>query len=630
LITLRNLTLQRGDKRLLHGVNLTIHAGQKLGLVGPNGCGKSSVLALLAGELSPEAGDVDMPAALRISRVLQEAASIERSAGDYVLDGDAELRQAELDMGQAEQRGEGVAIAAAHQHFEEIGGWAAPARAATVLDGLGFPPAAMHRPVAEFSGGFRMRLDLARALMRRADLLLLDEPTNHLDLEAVVWLEEWLAQYEGILLVVSHDREFLDAIVNMVAAIDRKNLRLYRGNYSAFEVQHAAQLAQQDAAYRAQQRDIAHLHDFIDRFRAKASKARQAQSRLKALARMEIIAPAHVDSPFTFHFRGFPGSPDPVLVLDRASAGYGSVPVLSGITYSIPAGARIGLLGRNGAGKSTLVRLIAGRLAPGTGKRIEGKGLRVGYFAQHQLEALDPESSPLQHLARLDPAAREQELRTFLGSFGFPGNTALDPTRYFSGGERARLALALIIWQRPNLLLLDEPTNHLDIEMRFALTQAMLEYEGALVLISHDRHLIRTTADTLLLVEGGRVAPFDGDLDDYRTRLRRPREPANAADATLSRRDERRQSAQARQEFSRQMNPVQERIRSVEKDITRWAQEQTQIEALLAAEDTYLPANRERLQLALAGQSRLRAAIDALEAEWLSLHHRLEQSSQPG
>ena len=602
-----------------------VHAGQKLGVVGPNGCGKTSLFAMLCGELHADAGDVEVPTAWLVSRVEQEAETSEQPAIEYVLDGDVELRAAEAGIEAADQFGDGERMAMAHQHYEELGGWSARARAAVVLDGLGFRAGEFEQPVASFSGGFRVRLNLARALMRRADLMLLDEPTNHLDLDAVIWLEEWLSAWSGTLFVISHDREFLDATVSSVLHFDQGGLKLYAGGYSDFERQRAQALAQQQASWRKQQREIDHLRSYIERFRAKATKARQAQSRIKALARMETIALAHVDSPFVFHFRGFPASPDPVLVLDGAMAGYGGNPVLSGVTLSIQAGSRLGLLGRNGAGKSTLVKLIAGALAPMAGDRIEGKGLRIGYFAQHQLEALDLDASPLLHLARTDSRAREQVLRDHLGGFGFPGDMALAPVAAFSGGERARLALAIIIWQRPNLLLLDEPTNHLDIDMREALTEALLEYEGALVLVSHDRHLLRTTADALLLVEDGRVSPYEGDLDDYRTLLRIRRQRPSAAPGGVSRREERRLAAEARQVKSKQRKPLLGKLEKIERDLGRRTRDLARVEALLASEEIYAPENRERLAASVLEQSQLRAQIELLEAEWIRLHEEIER-----
>ncbi|HKY02601.1 MAG TPA: ATP-binding cassette domain-containing protein, partial [Burkholderiales bacterium] len=466
MIQIRKLQLRRGSKSLLDSADLSINPGQHVGVIGPNGCGKSTLFALMRDEIHADGGDLDLPPGWVIAHVAQETPAVPCTALDYALDGDAELRSVEKELQAAEASGEGERLAHAHARYGEIDGYAAPARAAALLSGLGFTTTDLERPVSEFSGGWRMRLNLAQALMCRSNLLLLDEPTNHLDLDAVVWLEQWLANYRGTLLMISHDREFLDGTVDAIVHFDRQKLRLYTGNYSAFETQRVTQLAQQQSLYQRQQGEIARLERFVERFRAKATKAKQAQSRMKALERMERIAPAHVDSPFVIHFREFPGSPDPVLRLEEASVGYGGMPLLRDLQLSIPAGARIGLLGRNGAGKTTLVKLLAGRLAALSGERREGKNLRIGYFAQHQLEDLRDEDSPLQHLLRIDSQTREQELRDFLGGFDFAGDRVSEPIRGFSGGEKARLALALIIWQRPNLLLLDEPTNHLDLDMR--------------------------------------------------------------------------------------------------------------------------------------------------------------------
>jgi ATP-binding cassette subfamily F protein 3 len=627
VITLRKVTLRRAAKLLLETADLALSPGERVGVVGPNGCGKSSLFALLRDELHPDAGDLELPPGWTIAHVAQETTALARPAIEFVIDGDERLRRAEDELGAAERAGEGERIAAAHEAYAHVDGYSARARAAALLDGLGFAPADLERGVAEFSGGWRMRLNLARALMCPSDLLLLDEPTNHLDLDAIVWLESWLAGYGGTLLLVSHDREFLDATATTIVSFEARRLRRYSGNYSAFEAQRAARLANEQALYVRQRREVARLEAFIDRFRAKATKARQAQSRLKALARMELIAPAHVDSPFDFHFRDFPGSPDPVLVLDDASCGYDGTAVLSGVGLTIQAGARIGLLGRNGAGKTTLIKLAAGQLAPLGGERREGKGLRIGYFAQHTLEVLRPDETPLQHLQRLDPQAREQSLRDFLGTFDFSGDMAVAPVAGLSGGERARLALALVVWQRPNLLLLDEPTNHLDLELREAVALALQEYEGAMVLVSHDRHLLRTATDLLVLVADGRVSPFDGDLEDYRDWLAARRSADRPKPgAANSRREQKRAEAAARQARSRTRKPLENRLRALDREIERLTQEKTALEARLASEAFYAQGDQDEVTAALREQVRLATLLEQAEGEWLQLQSELEET----
>jgi len=625
VITLRKVSLRRGAKLLLEGVDAAIHPGERVGLVGPNGCGKSSLFALLQDELHADAGDVELPPGWVVAHVAQEAFGLDRPAIEFVMDGDAELRRIESDLARAEAGGDGEEIAHAHEAYAHVEGYAARARAAALLDGLGFAQDDFARRVGEFSGGWRMRLNLARTLMCRSDLLLLDEPTNHLDLDAVVWLEGWLAGYRGTLIVVSHDREFLDAVATTILHVDGRRLRRYSGNYSAFEGQRAAQLANEQALYARQQREVARLERFVERFRAKATKARQAQSRIKALERMELIAPAHVDSPFAFHFREFPGSPDPVLVLEDAAAGYDGAPVLSDVKLTIQAGARIGLLGRNGAGKTTLVKLLAGRLPPLAGDRREGKNLRVGYFAQHTLEVLRPEDSPLQHFVRVDPRAREQVLRDFLGGFDFSGDMALAPVANFSGGEKARLALALIVWQQPNLLLLDEPTNHLDLDMREALALALQEFEGAMVLVSHDRHLLRTATDSLMLVADGRLAAFDGDLDDYRAWLegKRSGEKAKSGAGSL-RREQKRAEAEARQALARTRKPLETKLKALEAEIARLERDKRALEAKLAAEGFYASGDQDEVTAALREQAKLALALEKAESQWLELQEKLE------
>nr|MBP9915746.1 ATP-binding cassette domain-containing protein [Thiobacillaceae bacterium] len=539
MIRLQKLTLIRGTKPLLEVADLALNPGEKIGLIGANGSGKSSLFALLRGELHADGGDADFPASWRISHVAQETPALDRPALEYAIDGDSTLRRLEASLVEAEAAHDGHKIGELHAALHDADAYTVRARAEQLLNGLGFSRDQMNRPVASFSGGWRMRLNLAQALMCPSDLLLLDEPTNHLDLDAILWLEDWLKRYAGTLIIISHDRDFLDGVVNVIVHIDERKLKRYGGNYSSFEKQRAINLALSQAAYEKQSRERDHLQSFIDRFKAKASKAKQAQSRMKMLAKMEDLAPIHASAAFSFEFREPDRAPNPLLVLEDVVAGYPPSPagggaegegakiILSGINLNLQAGQRIGLLGVNGAGKSTLIKTIAGELPPLSGEAHWGKGLAIGYFAQHQVEMLRHDQTPLWHLARIAPTVREQELRNFLGGFNFAGEMATAVIAPFSGGEKARLALALIVWQKPNLLLLDEPTNHLDLETREALTVALAQFEGTLVLVSHDRHLLRATTDEFLIVADGGLKPFDGDLDDYRdwlfkTKLAKP------------------------------------------------------------------------------------------------------------
>ncbi len=632
MLKFRDVTLRRGGRVLFAGASFAVFPGQKVGITGANGTGKSSLFALLRGELQADAGDVEVPAKWVFAHVAQETPAVDQSALDYVLDGDVELRGIESDIRAAEHGSDGVRLATLHGQYDQHGGYTAASRAAQLLYGLGFAAAQHGTPVRHFSGGWRMRLNLAQALMRRSDVLLLDEPTNHLDLDAVLWLEDYLRAYPGALLLISHDREFLDRVVAAVVHIEHETLTLYSGNYSAFEQQRAAQRAGQQAEFARQQREIAHIRSYIDRFKTHASKARQAQSRMKALERMELIAPAHVDTPFHFAFRDPAKIPHPLLSLAHVSAGYTQQPVFTDATLQLVPGDRVGLLGPNGAGKSTLIKVLAGTQAVMSGERTEPQDVRIGYFAQHQLEQLDPDSSPLQHLQRLDPRAREQDLRNFIGGFGFSGDAATGSLAVFSGGEKARLVLALLVYQRPNVLLLDEPTNHLDLEMRLALTMTLQDFGGAMVIVSHDRFLLRSVTDRWLMVADGTVQEYDGDLEEYRTYLseRRARQqqpptaPATAGSAP-SRKDRKRSEAQLRQ----RQQPLRRKLRDLEARLEALTQRCADIETQLAG-DVYGNANKERLKELLLEQARAKIELGEVEESWLETSEALHASALDG
>ncbi|QSI77036.1 ATP-binding cassette domain-containing protein [Niveibacterium microcysteis] len=633
MILFRNLVIARGAKRLIDGASLQIHPGWRIGLVGANGSGKSTLFAALRGLLHAESGDLEMPATWTIAHVAQETPALDQPAIEYALDGDAELRRLEAELKVAEEKHDGHRIGEIHARLLEIDAYGARARAAALLDGLGFLPNEIERPVASFSGGWRMRLNLAQALMCRSDLLLLDEPTNHLDLDAVVWLEKWLAGYRGTLVLISHDRDFLDGTVDHVLCLADQRLTLYTGNYSDFEGQKAAQLAQQQSMFERQQREVAHLESYINRFRAKATKARQAQSRIKALDRMERIAAAHVDTPFDFTIPAPERAPDPMLVLEDIAAGYGDKRVLEHVKLTLRPGMRIGLLGPNGAGKSTLIRLLAGDTSPLGGTRTEARGLAVGYFAQHQLEQLREDESPLAHFIRREPQTREQDLRNYLGGFDFRGTMADTPIGPFSGGEKARLALALLVRGQPNLMLLDEPTNHLDLEMRHALTKALAEYEGSMVLVSHDRALLRTVCDAFLLVADGKVEPFDGDLDDYLTWLEARRARTAAANACQVAAQDKAERLQARadEKAERQAKiarrrPLVKELEQLERKMEGWNGEKKLLDARLSDPALYNGStDNAKIQTLLKRQGELTTLIDDGELRWLEIHTELEE-----
>jgi len=607
---------------------MQLHPGHKVGLTGANGAGKSSLFSMLRGELHPEKGDFEMPASWVVAHVAQETPALPMPAIEFVLDGDVELREIEAALVKAEANHQGELIAELHQRLADVDGYSAKARAAELLSGLGFSQAALLQPVSTFSGGWRVRLNLARALMCRSDLLLLDEPTNHLDLDAVIWLESWLQSYRGTLFLISHDRDFLDAIVNHIAHIEQQTLTLYRGGYSDFERQRAEKLALQQAMFEKQQRKVAHLQSYIDRFRVQATKARQAQSRIKALERMEMISAAHVDSQFSFEFRAPVAAPDPLLVLDGMSVGYGNQPLISNIELTVRPGERIGLLGKNGAGKTTLIKLLAHELAPISGKRVEGKDLNIGYFAQHQLEQLRPDDSPLQHMMKLDPLTREQEHLNYLGGFDFKGDMARAPCANFSGGEKSRLALALLIWTRPNLLLLDEPTNHLDLEMRHALTLALQDFEGGVILVSHDRALLRASCDQFILVADGKAKAFDGDLEDYSQWLNEQRlKEKQAAQLQVTdkpNKNDRAQNKAERQARIAERRPLLKELEQIERKMAQMQADKKTCDDRLNDTELYVASDKAELQQLLKTQAELASKLETAEERWLELHEQLE------
>lgn len=632
MIFFTNLTLKRGQTILLEQANATIHTGQKVGLIGKNGCGKSSLFALLKNELQAEGGDASYPKNWSIAWVNQETPALDISALDYVIQGDREYTQLTAQLEQANLENNGNLIATLHAQLDTIDAWTIQSRAATLLNGLSFSTEQLQLPVKSFSGGWRMRLNLAQALICRSDLLLLDEPTNHLDLDAVIWLERWLSNYRGTLLLISHDRDFLDPIIDRVLHIEQQKLFDYTGNYSSFEIQRATKLAQQNAAYQQQQQKITHLQKFIDRFKAKATKAKQAQSRVKALEKMELIAPAYADSPFSFEFREPLSLPNPLLMMEKVSAGYGERTVLQSVKLNLVPGSRIGLLGRNGAGKSTLIKLLAGEIQAQSGHTQLAKGVQLGYFAQHQLDTLRADESALWHLARLAPEKTEQELRNYLGGFAFHGDKVKQAVSSFSGGEKARLVLALIVWQRPNLLLLDEPTNHLDLDMRQALTEALTQYEGSLVIVSHDRHLLRSTVNEFYLVHDGKVEEFNGDLEDYQkwlNELNAQLEFAKKADnptachnenSAVNRKEQKRQEAELRQQAA----PLRKKLTQLEKELEKLTASLTTLEETLASPEIYDVENKAKLTDILAKRVATKKQLEEVEMEWLEVQEQLE------
>ena len=642
MISLNQVSLRRGRELLFENVSFQVHAGQRLGLIGTNGSGKTSLFSMLLSQLEPDDGELQIIHEHEIAHVAQESPNTTKSALDFVMDGDRELREVQAaiaarESGDDENGEAGAELHTLYEKLETIDGFSAEARASRLLHGLGFSGDSLQKQVREFSGGWRMRLNLAQSLMCRSDILLLDEPTNHLDLPAILWLEHWLKRYQGILLLISHDRDFLDGVCTRIANIEKRQIRIYSGNYSQFEKQRAEQLAQQQAMHKRQQKEVKHIQSYVDRFRYKASKARQAQSRLKMLERMTLIAPAHVDSPFRFHFMEPKKQPQHLLKLEEVDVGYDKPgkekPVLVGINLSLTAGDRIGLLGVNGAGKSTLVKALADGSTLLKGERLLSRETKIGYFAQHQLDQLNPDSSPIDHLRVASPAERESDLRDYLGRFGFRGDRIFDPVAPFSGGEKARLVLALIIRQRPNLLLLDEPTNHLDLEMRQALSIALVEYSGALVVISHDRHLLRSVCDELLVIYNGTLERFKQAVDDYPAWLKEQQVSAKADTPALSTAKSmnsqpgKKQTRQLEAQRRQRLKPLLDRVRDVEQRLAANRMELEMLEKRLAEETLYTdPGRKEELTAMIKEQGTIKTTIEELEWEWLEASEALEKS----
>lgn len=627
MIILRDIELRRGSKLLLQDAQVTIQPGQNLALIGANGSGKSSLFALLLGELGADGGEIEGMSHMRLSHMAQEVHATNLPAGEYVWRGDRQLAQLMDRLQELESQGDYAAAAPLHSELDSIDGYSAPRRAEVLLQGLGFADEAHTRPVSDFSGGWRIRLNLARALMTPSDILLLDEPTNHLDLDATLWLQQWLQQYPGTLLMISHDRDFIDATCERILHIEQQQLFTYKGNYSQFEAQRAERLANQQASYDKQQRRISEIDDFVRRFRYKATKAKQAQSRLKELERMQAIAPAHIDSPFDFSFSAPEKSSDPLLRLDDAALGYGDSTVLAGVDLQLRPGSRYGLLGRNGAGKSTLLKSLIGQLPLRAGDITAGEHLHVGYFDQQQLEALDMEASPALHIQRLSPEAREQEILNFLGGFNFRGDAATSAVAPFSGGEKARLALAMVVWQRPNLLVLDEPTNHLDLEMRHAMEVALQAYEGALILVSHDRHMLRNTVEELLLVHDGKVEEYQEDLHTYEKwvlgnfRTEKPAEQTTPAQEPEGSRKEKRQQAAAARA---RLRPLHKRLEKNEREMAKLESQLVAVREQLGDTDLYNDTRKEELTALLQRETSLQQQAAELEEAWLLIQEELE------
>jgi ATP-binding cassette subfamily F protein 3 len=634
MIQLQSATLQRGNKILFENASIALHHGWHVGIIGQNGAGKSSLFELLKGQFSVESGECKLPKDWRIAHMSQELSAQATPALEFVINGDTELRKIQADIAESELRNDETGLARLHIQLENIDGYRAESRAAKILHGLGFSQQQLSHPVSAFSGGWRVRLNLAQTLMCRSDLLLLDEPTNHLDLDAILWFEQWLKSYEGTLLLISHDREFLDQTIAHIIHLDQQQLTYYRGNYSAFEVARSERLSQQQSLYNKQQAEIAHIQSFIDRFKAKASKAKQAQGRIKALERLEKIAPAHIGSPFSFEFKQPDKLSDPLLKLEDGCLGYQQTTLIKNVNLQLKPGDRIGILGPNGAGKSTLIKTLAGDLPLISGETWQAAACKIGYFAQHQLEQLDLEASPLQLMTRLAPRTAELSLRNYLGSFGFHGDEVDKTASLFSGGEKSRLGLALMIWQKPNVLLLDEPTNHLDLEMRHALTMALQDFEGAVVLISHDRHLIKCATDVLFLAAEGEIKPFDGSLEQYSEWLSEHRkqiannegeqDSKENQSLTRNKKDDRKKAAERRQ----RLKPLRDQQKKAELAMERLTSEKDKLDKLLADNQLYEEKFKEKLIDLLAQQSTTQKQLEQAELDWMDASEQLDSLEQ--
>ncbi len=641
MLRIESLSLRRGPELLLEEADALITAGRRVAIIGANGAGKTSLFKLLLGELVPDAGQFNLPNNTRMSHMAQEVNASERSALEYVMDGHQQFRRAEQLLQSAEAANDDSRIASIHAELDMMQAYMVPVTASKLLHGLGFTQNQLASPVSAFSGGWRIRLNLAQALMSPSDLLLLDEPTNHLDLDAMLWLENWLKQYQGTLLFISHDRDFIDAVASNIMHFEHRKLNQYTGSYSDFERQRAEKLALQQAQFNKQQQRISEIQSFVTRFKAKATKAKQAQSRIKELERMELIAPAHVDSPFHFSFPEAEKSSSPLLNLQNGHLGYGDKEVITSFFCSLLPGQRIALLGPNGAGKSTLIKTLVGDQALLQGERTTGEHLHIGYFAQHQLEALDVGASPALHLQRLSPKASDQEIRTFLGGFGFKGDDALATVGKFSGGEKARLALAIIAWQKPNLLLLDEPTNHLDLEMRHALTMALQAFSGAILVVSHDRHLLKNTVDEFWLVANGAAELFKGDLHDYEVWLQdfqkqgeqrnrdTSKDDANQADeAPAKSAEERKARRRLEAENRKKLSPLKKRRVKIDDEMQGLQVALSALEGRLAESSIYDEANKETLKETLAEQADKQVALEEKEMAWFEVSEEIEQIEQ--